>query len=103
MNFSSFCGAKLVAVAFAPLAVALGESRLTHAAHTVQMPKRRNKIHPLLTPVGTDGAVKEGVDTGLGLVKQGNEIVFESSLILSVQAILPVHGFKWVTNCIHRS
>ena len=58
------------------------------------MPERRNKVHPLLRPILTDGAVKKGVDTGIGLVKKGDEVVFHHRLGLGIQSLQSVQRFQ---------
>ena len=88
---------------FAPLAVTLGKGSEAHVPHTAHVPKGRGKVHPLLASILTDGTVKEGVDTGIGLVQEGDEVVFHHRLGLGVQALLPVQRFQLHTNCVHRS
>ena len=87
----------------APLAVALGKGSRAHASHTVHMPKSRGKIHPLLAAVLADRAVKQAVDFGIGLVKEGDEVVFHHRFSLGVQTLLPVQRFQLHTNRVHRS
>ena len=103
MDFSGLPAAEVIAMPLAPLLVTLSECGEAQAPHTVQMPKGRGKVHPLLAAVLTGGAGEKGVDTGKGLIQQGNQVVLHGDLGLRVQAILPVHGFQLVTNCIHRS
>ena len=103
IDFGSFIAAEIVAVSLAPLAVTLCESGLAHTPNTVCVPKRRGKVHPLLRPILTGRAAEQGVDTGIGLVQEGDEVVLHRGFHLGVQSVLPVQRFQLVTNCVHGS
>ena len=57
------------------------------------MPVGMDEIHPLLAAIAACGTVKEVIGTRIGLVKQGNEVVFHGSFLVHIEAELPVHGF----------
>ena len=90
-------------MSFAPLAVTLGKGGEAHASHTVHMPKGCGKVHPLLAAILTDRAVEQVVDTGIGLIQEGDEVVFHHRFSLGVQALLPIQRFQLHTNRVHRS
>ena len=103
IDFGSFVAAEIVAVSLAPLAVTLREGGLAHTPDTVYVPKRRGKVHPLLRPILTGRAAEQGVDTGVGLIQEGDEVVLHRGFHLGVQSVLPVQRFQLVTNHIHGS
>ena len=92
--------ARVVAMPFASLAVTPSKGSEAHAPHTVHMPKGCGKVHPLLAGILADRAVKQGVDTGIGLVQKSDEIVLHHHL--GVQTLLPVQRFQLHSNCVHR-
>ena len=59
--------------------------------------------HMYQAAVLTDGAVKEGVDTGIGLIQRGDEVVLHHRPGFGVQTMLPVQRFQLHTNRVHRS
>lgn len=60
------------------------------------MPVSRCKINPFLAVVTTCKAVKVSINTGIGLVKDANEIILHGCLMLHVEAKLTVHGFELI-------
>ena len=84
MDFGGFGSAEIVPVAFAPLTITLDKGFFAEAPYTVCMPERRSKVHPLLTAVLTDRAVKESVYTGICLIQKSNEIVFQGCLVSGI-------------------
>ena len=101
MDVNSAALAEVVAMPFAPLAVTLGKGGEAHVSHTVHMPKGRGKVHPFLAAVLTDRAVKKGIDAGIGLVQEGDEVVLHHRLGLRVQPLLPVQRFQLHPNRVH--
>ena len=57
------------------------------------MPVGIDKIHPLLAAIAARGAVKEVISARIGLVKEGNEVVFHGGFLFHIEAELPIHGF----------
>ncbi len=57
------------------------------------MPVGIDKVHPFLAAVAAGRAVKEAISTRKGLVEQGNEVVFQGSLVSHIETELAVHGF----------
>lgn len=92
MNFSSPFSTEIVT----PFLISLGERFQAHTAHTIHMIKGCGKIHLFLVPILSDRAGEKGVDTGIGLIKKRNEIIFEGNFVLCVQSKLAVHGFELV-------
>lgn len=58
----------MVALALAPLLVALGECFLTDTADTVAVVEGHDKVHPFLVTVGAFRAGEQFVHAGKGLV-----------------------------------
>ena len=99
MDFNGSALAEVVAIPLAPLAVTLGKGGEAHVPHTVHVPKGRGKVHPFLAAVLADRAVKQVIDTGIGLIQKSNEVVLHHRLCLGVQTLLPVQCFQLSTNC----
>ena len=84
MDINGAALAEVIAMPSAPLVVTLGKGGETHTSHTVYMPKGRGKIHPFLAAILADRAVKQGIDTGIGLTQKSDEVVFHHRLGLGV-------------------
>ena len=80
MDFNNSALAEVVTVPLTPFLVSLGKSNKAHIPHTVHMPKSRGKIHPFLAAILADRAVKQIVDSGIGLVQKGDEVVLHHRL-----------------------
>lgn len=96
MDINGAALAEVVAMPLTPLAVKLckggGEA---HAPHIIYMPKGRGKISPLLAAILADKAVKQIIDSGIGLIQKSDEVVFHHCLGLGVQPPLPVQCFHF--------
>ena len=60
----------MVALAFAPFLVAIGECLLADTADAVTVPEGHDKVHPFLVAVGALRAGEQFVHAGKGLVGQ---------------------------------
>ena len=70
INILRLFRAEMVALALAPLLVALGKRILTDAADAVAVIEGHDKVHPFLVTVGAFWAGEQFVHTGKGLVGQ---------------------------------
>ena len=87
IQFRRFPLAEMVAFPLAPLAVALGESRLADQADTLAVPESHDKINPFLTSIGPIRAGEQFVHPRKGFVSQRNEIVLQCHHILHQENI----------------
>ena len=60
------------------------------------MPVCRCKINPFLAAVTACRTVKVSINARIGLVKDADEIILDSRLMLRVKAELTVYGFELI-------
>lgn len=70
---------------------------------TVHIPVGVDKIHLFLAAVTADGIVKEVIGPGIGLIQEGNEVVFHGSFLVHIETELPVHCLELIACFIHAS
>lgn len=75
MDLSGSALTEIVAMSLRSRLVSLNKRGGTHALHTICMLEGSDKVQPLLALDLTNRAVKEVVNTWMGLVKKGDEVV----------------------------
>ena len=103
VNVQCFFCAEMVALAFAPLLVALGECLFAGAADAVAVPKGHDKVHPFLVTVCTLWAGEQFVHAGKGLVGQRNEVVLQRYHRFHVEVVLAAAQLQLLSYRVHRS
>ena len=88
IDLQCFFDAEMVALAFAPLLLTLGECLFADAADAVTMPEGYDKIHPFLVTVRTLRTGEQFVHAGEGLVGQRNKIVLQRYHRFHVEVVL---------------
>lgn len=90
-----------IAMMQAEVPVTLCEGFQADLPDTVHMPKGVDVIDPFLAPVGTDGAGKQIICTGIGQVQKGDQIVLQCNLLLHEEVELRIQRFQLFSSGIH--
>lgn len=59
--------------------IAFCESHQSNPADAVHMPEGIRIVHPFFAAIFTDRAVKEFVDTGIGIIQERNQVCFSGT------------------------
>lgn len=54
------------------------------------MPEGRCKIHPFLVTILTDRAREKRVDSRIGLVQKGNDVILKGRFVFRIKAVLAI-------------
>ena len=90
-------------MAFAEGCIAFRKGFDANFADTVNVPERVDVIHPFLASVRADGTGKEFVYSRISLIKESNEIVFDSCFLLHEKCCLCIKDFQLRANIVHAS